>query len=80
MTKLIEKRTFFKNYREDLFATDVTFQKCNRPTGIKGETKVYYSRKHHLYGYKTKISVLPNGLVIRISTCYSGSVSDIEIF
>lgn len=80
MKKLIEKGTLFNNYPEALYATDVTFQQCNRPTGIMEETKVYYSGKHHLYGYKTEMSVLPNGLAIGMSTCYPGSVSDIEIF
>lgn len=44
------------------------------------ERKVYYSGKYHLYGYKTKLSVLFNGIAIGMFPCYPGSMSGIDIF
>lgn len=51
----------FKNFPSALYATDVTFQHANRPSGNTAQGKVYYSGKHHLYGLKVKVSVLPDG-------------------
>ena len=62
------------------YATDVTFQPSNRPTGNIDETKLYYSGKHKLYGLKTEVSVLPNGIAVFASPPYPGSRSDLDIF
>lgn len=63
-----------------MYAVDVTNEQCNRPTGLIEETKVYHSGKRHLYAHNTELNVFPNRIAIRMSPCYPGSVSDIEIF
>ena len=80
MTKLKEDKTVFKYHRYALYATDVTFQQANRPSGNHEESKKYFSNKHKLYGYKTEASVLPNGLCINFFTHFPGFTSDITIF
>lgn len=70
----------FSNFKYARYATDVTFHQTNRPTGNMQEGKEYYSGKHKLYGYKTEVSVLPNGQAIGCTKPYPGSVSDIDIF
>ncbi|ETM35519.1 hypothetical protein L914_17598 [Phytophthora nicotianae] len=44
------------------------------------EIKPYYSGKHHLYGYKVEVSVLPNGLAINCTDHTGGSTHDAAIF
>lgn len=39
-----------------------------------------YSGKHHVYVFKSEVSVLPNGLSIGFTTHYLGSISDVGIF
>lgn len=41
------------------------------------ESKQYHREKHTRYGYKTEVSVLPDGLAAIVSKHYPGSVSDI---
>ena len=62
------------------YATDVTFQQTNRPSGNMREGKLYFSGKHKLYGYKTEMSVIPRGYAIGCSKHRPGSISDIDIF
>lgn len=50
----------FIHYPYAIYATDVKFQQCNRPMGSHGESKVYFSNKHKLYGNKIEMSVAPN--------------------
>jgi len=71
--------TMFKTFNFAIDAVDVTFQQANRPTGNHSESKVYYSGKHHLYGYKLEVCVRPNGLASDVSRHYPGSVADISI-
>ena len=80
MLTLQEHGKTFKNYKYARYATDVTFQQSNRPTGNMQEGKKYFSGKHKLYGYKTEVSVLRIGLAINYTAHYPGSVSDIDIF
>lgn len=54
-------------------------EQSNRPTGRIEETKLYYSGKHHLYGFKPELSVLPNGLGIGNNKSFPGSVSNNQI-
>ncbi|KAH9113515.1 hypothetical protein AeMF1_012296 [Aphanomyces euteiches] len=70
----------FKNFPYAKYATDVTFQQTPIPTGSYVEKKLYFSGKHHLYGHKVEVSVLPNGFAINCSKFYKGSVSDKTIF
>lgn len=69
----------FRFYSEAKYATDVIFQQKNRPCGNASENKKYVPGKHHLYGHKTKVFVLPNEVSIGYSKSFSGS-ADISIF
>lgn len=80
MAKLAETDRMFPNYKCARYATDVTFQQSYRPSGSHQESKAYFSNKHKLYGFKTEMSVLPNGLAINCSSHHNGSKSDISIF
>lgn len=80
MTKLRQDGTTFSHHKFALYATDVTFQQTNRPSGNHSEAKPMFSGKHKLYGVKTEVSVLPNGFAINCSNHHVGSVSDIDIF
>jgi len=77
--KIYNDKTHFKHFNFAVDAVDVTFQQANRPLGNHTEAKVYYSGKHHLYGYKLEVSVRPNGLASDCSEHYPGSVTDISI-
>ena len=79
MERLMHEKQTFGEYAFCLYATDVTFQCSNRPVGNHQESQKYFSNKHKLYGYKTEVSVLPNGLAIGSSIHHPGSVSDIAI-
>ncbi|KAF0689788.1 Aste57867_18807 [Aphanomyces stellatus] len=70
----------FANFPYALYATDVKFQPCERPTGRFGESKHYFSGKHHLYGLKLEVSVSPEGGFVDMSLCHPGSVHDFTIF
>ena len=80
MKKLNEDDTLFEHHRNSRYATDVTFQMANRPSGNHEESKPYFSKKHGMYGYKVEMSVLPNGLAVMASDHYPGSVHDLTIF
>ncbi|GMF32748.1 unnamed protein product [Phytophthora fragariaefolia] len=70
----------FRNNPYARYATDVTSQHTTMPSGQIKERSAYYSAKHHLHGYKTEVSVLPNGQSINCTNHYPGSEADIEIF
>lgn len=70
----------FTSFPHALYATDVIFTHANRPVGTMRDARPYYSAKHKLHGYKTEMSVLPNGICIGISKHRRGGVPDIEIF
>ena len=70
----------FKHHPHALYATDVTFQQTNRPSGNHQESKSMFSVKHKLYGYNMEISVFPTGLAACASAHRRGSVSDLTIF
>ncbi|ETW07079.1 hypothetical protein H310_03152 [Aphanomyces invadans] len=44
------------------------------------EFKPFYSQKHHMYGLKVEVSVLPIGLAINCSRHHGGNTADITIF
>lgn len=79
MTKLRESGVLFKNFPYALFATDVKFQPCCRPTGLFPEQKRYFSGKHKMYGLKLECSVSPTGEAVYLSKHYTGSTSDLTI-
>lgn len=80
MTTLLREKSKFNTFGMARYATDVTFQQSQRPRGNMEEGKSYYSGKHKLYGYKTEVSVLPNGLALGCSDHFVGSTADIDIF
>jgi len=80
MRRVLNCGVAFKTHKYARYATDVTFQQANRPSGNMEEGKRYYSGKHKLYGYKVEVSVLPVGFAIASSNHHAGSRSDIDIF
>lgn len=61
-------------------ATVVMFQKSIKPARNISENRKYLSEKHHIYGLKVKVSVLPNGMSIGCSNPFPGSEADIYIY
>ena len=79
MKSLQDIRCMFQKFPEALYAVDVIFQQCYRPSGSLAEGKMYFSGKHRFKGFKIEASVHPNGLAIGASDHYPGSISDFEI-
>lgn len=52
----------FEKFTSARYAADVTFQEANWLSGNMNEGKLYNCGKNKLYGYKTEMYVLPNGL------------------
>ena len=80
MTRLQTDKHKLNKYKMCLYALDVTCQQSYRPGGSLEESKRYFSGKQKLYGYKTEVAVLPNGIAIHCPAHEPGSVADIEIF
>ena len=80
MKDTLEAGKAFAHYPCAIYATDVRFQMANRPSGNHQESKLYFSRKHGLYGYKEEASVLPNGKCVHLSDHSPGSVHDLTMF
>ena len=80
MRQLSSKEKQFIHHPHVLYATDVTFEQTNRSSGNQQESKLYFSAKHKLYGFKVEVSVPPNGLAIGSSFYRPGSVSDLSMF
>lgn len=72
-------RRFFY-FPSALYATDVKFHHTNRPQESQQESKLYFSRKHHLYGFKTEVSVSHNEFAIHASRHHPGFRAKITIF
>lgn len=79
MKFFFERGLRFGNFPEALYATDVTCQQAIRPNCSMTEAKPYFSPKHKLYGYKTEVSVLPNGMSCFLSDHYFGSIPEVTI-
>ena len=62
-----------------IYATDVTFQQCNRPIGHSGEQNPFYSGKHDLHGLKLVVPVNPRGFAINRTNFAKVSVADIQV-
>lgn len=54
-------------------------QLSNSASGNMKEGKRYFCGMHHLYGYKTAVSVRTNELACSVSNHVPGSISDIII-
>ena len=67
MSTLRSNKAQFKYFPYALEAIDVTFQEANRPSGNMQEGKKYFSGKHKLYGFKTEVTVRPNGIAVACS-------------
>lgn len=80
MKELVLNERRFQHNPSALYATDVKFHHSNRPHGSHYESKLYFSGRHRLYGYKTEFSVSSNGLAVLISPHFPGSKSDLTIF
>lgn len=80
MTRLMSTGRTFSNYACARYAVDVTFQRAERPSGSVAEGKKYFSGKHKAYGFKSEVSVLPNGLALGVTAHEPASVADIDIF
>lgn len=80
MRQLSSQGKQFRNHSHALCATDVTFQQTNRQSRNHQESKLYFSAKHMLYGFKVEVSVLLNGLAIGSSLQRPGSISDLTMF
>ncbi|KAE9275522.1 hypothetical protein PF008_g29332 [Phytophthora fragariae] len=70
----------FANFPCARYATDVTFQQADRPVGGYNDAKTFFSGKHHLYGLKVEVSVIPTGVAINCTDWEKGSIADISIF
>lgn len=66
MARVQRRNRLFKTYPYWWYATDVTFQNINRPSGVMEERNAYYSGEHKLYGYNVEVSVLPVGLAVNL--------------
>ena len=80
MSRIFADQSQFRVYGMARYATDVTFQQSNRRPGNHEEAQGYFSGKHKVYGYKTEVRVLPNGLALGASRHDMGSISDVDIF
>lgn len=80
LSRLVKRNLIFKSFPYAKYATNVTLQQTNRPSGNLRESKKHFSGKHKLYGYKLEVSVLPNGQAVGVSNHDPGSLSDIHIF
>lgn len=72
--------TKFHHFKYAWYPTDVKFQQANRPSVNHEMSFPHFSNKHHLYGIKVEVSVLPNGLAIMATTRFAGHEHDFDIF
>lgn len=79
MTDLSDKERAFVHFPHALYATDVTFQQCYRPSGSIQKGKRFYGGKQKLYGHKKKVSVFSNEVMIMFFKSFPRSASDILI-
>ena len=77
MSRLIDEKKTFRNFKMCRYANDVTFQQSFRPGGSLEESKKFFSGKYKLYVFKVTFSVLPNYIAINANKKCPGSVLDI---
>lgn len=80
MEILMEEKVIFEFHSEARYTTDVIFQQSSRPAGCISENKKCFSWKQHLYGIKTEVSVLLNGIAIGCSDTFPGFKTDNSSF
>lgn len=79
MQKLQNDATTFNYFDYARYATDVTFQQSNCPSGNILKGKKYFSDKHKMFGLKIEPFVLPIGICIGWTKHWPGSISDLKI-
>lgn len=79
MPRMMKDGSLFSNFKYHRYESDVTLQQSNSPSGNMQEGKIYFSEMHKLYGLKTEVSVLSNGIDIGCTAHYLGPSSDIDI-
>lgn len=70
----------FISFPHALYSNDVEVQNDNRTKENMRKPKPYFSAKHKLYGYKTEMRVLTNGICVHVTGHERGGVPDIESF
>lgn len=80
ISSLCSSRKQFSNFSSALYATGVKFHLTKRSHGNHMKSKLFYSGKHHLYGYKIEVCVSPLGFAVYARKRCSRSVSDVTIF
>lgn len=60
----------FKNNLATVYAADVKFHHTNKPYWNRLETKLYYSDKYNLYGFKADVSIAFNDLAVHACKPY----------
>lgn len=76
-TKLNERGIIFEKYPHARYATEVRFQKSNRPSGDMQESHPWYSGKHTIHRYKFEASILPIALCLSFSQHARGGRSNL---
>ena len=80
MLQLSSQGKQFRHHPNALYATDVTFQQTNHPSGNHQESKHYFRAKRKLYGFNVAVSVPQNGYAIGALFHRPESVSDLTMF
>ncbi|KAG3205995.1 hypothetical protein PC128_g1016 [Phytophthora cactorum] len=80
MNQLMASGNTFTNFPSARYATNVTFQHADRPSGNINEVKKYFSGKHNFHGHKVEVSVLPTGAAVNCTDFEPPSVADVAMF
>lgn len=80
MARLLLNKTTFNHKRHAPYATDITCPQTNRPSSNRECSNMHFSNMHRLYGFKTKVSVLPNDFAVNVTRHDPGAVSNIDLF
>lgn len=63
------------------YTENTRFQQAKRPTALNlAEGKRYFSKEHKVYGFKSEVLLVPNGIRICSSANAPGNVADITVF
>ena len=54
MAEMVQDGRTFQTHRYARYATDVTFQHTNRPSGNLQKMKAFYSGKHKMYATRSR--------------------------
>ena len=81
MTKfasLITNRNY-ANLTETFSALEVSFQQSYRPNRAIKERELCYCGKHNMFGFKSEVAILLNGLTFSRSSHFTNAFSNLEI-